>query len=170
MVRIQNGITKDGAGFLIRNPTPGGNPFVLTAFHTFDFNRNNVLEPDDEVINNFVEFRFDDNSPCGATIILGPQARGPTMMSGAILRAASPRHDFVLLELRSPAPFTANYARLKFTRDQQGSLFIIHHPGPPPSASVLATTTIMSTAGRGLVTLLSTMAAVPPHPRAAPYS
>jgi hypothetical protein len=34
----------------------------------------------------------------------------------------------VLLELLTPAPFTANYANLKFSTTSQGGSFIIHHP------------------------------------------
>jgi hypothetical protein len=119
-------------GFLIRNPIPGGNPFVLTSFHTFDFNRNNVLEPNElETINDQVQFRFDDNSPCGATNIPGRDERGATWLGGSILRVASDNqngNDYVLLELRSPAPFTANYANLKFVQTTQGGSFVIHHP------------------------------------------
>jgi hypothetical protein len=49
-------------------------------------------------------------------------------MVGATVRAYSDDLDFILLELLAPAPFTANYANLKFSTTSQGGSFIIHHP------------------------------------------
>jgi Trypsin-like peptidase domain len=130
VVRV-NSAGSAGTGTLIRNPLPGGNPFVLTAFHVVDANASGVIEQNEiDAIanNNNTLFVFEDHSPCGASNVGFPGARPGAYLYGAIVRAASRTYDFVLLELRAPAPFTANYATLRFSRSNQGSSFAIHHP------------------------------------------
>ncbi len=132
VVRILTTNNNNGTGFLIRNPVPGGNPFVLTALHVVDPDDNGVLDPaelaliaDPFTAGRFFIF-FDYTSPCGAATIPGLLS-APNLV-GALVRAYSADNDYVLLELRAPAPITANYANLKFPNSPQDGSFVIHHP------------------------------------------
>jgi hypothetical protein len=44
VVRLKAGLNS-GTGFLVRNPLPGGNPFVFTVFHVLDEDESGSLEP-----------------------------------------------------------------------------------------------------------------------------
>lgn len=131
---VSNGF--QGTGTLLNNENNSGRAFFLTAFHVLDVNRNifnrpvgnGVLDPDEIAALAGATFQFQFwRTQCNSTV-----NNNFIQFTGAVVRAAWPNTDVVLLELTNPAGIgdLVNYAgwnRQTNPPADYGS-FIIHHP------------------------------------------
>lgn len=125
-----------GTGTLINNENNNGRAYFLTAFHVLDVNRdifgevigNGVLDPDEIAALTNARFQFQIwRTNCNGTTI----SRG-IEFGGAVVRAAWPNTDVVMLELLNQPGIgdLVNYAgwNRQTTAPADYTSFIIHHP------------------------------------------
>lgn len=125
-----------GTGTLINNEGNNGRAYFLTAFHVLDVNRNifgrpvgnGVLDADEIAALNRATFQFQFwRTQCNGTV-----NNAFIQFTGAVVRAAWPNSDVVLLELTNPPGIgdLVNYAgwNRQTGSPSDNASFIIHHP------------------------------------------
>ncbi len=119
------------SGVLLNNERRDGRPYVLTAFHCLDADKNGILA------------LFEKNAPSNWVFVFNYQAgqcgnpnQNPGFqyqISGAYFRAARAQSDFALLELSTRPPgdfnvFYAGWSNDDFRSKSIPSVAAIHHP------------------------------------------
>lgn len=125
-----------GTGTLINNEGNNGRAYFLTAFHVLDVNRNilgnptgnGVLDPDEIAALARATFQFQFwRTQCNGTA-----NNDGLQFSGAVVRAAWPNSDVVLLELINAPGIgdLVNYAgwSRQINSPSDNASFVIHHP------------------------------------------
>jgi hypothetical protein len=135
-----NEYERSGTAFLIANEKADGTPYILTANHIFDENRDGTLSV--EEINLIQTARFVFNyqfNSCNSSNVGSEPSRSDFIIGATYVSSVSTQEfggtgtggvDFMLIKLNSriPANFNVFYSGFSISEDKPNNITMIHHP------------------------------------------